>query len=41
MKPEEAFRIKVEIIFKQMTIFNPFDKTKATRLTMPMTDNVP
>ena len=41
MRPEEVFRIKVENIdFKQMTIFNPFGKTKAARRTIPMTDNV-
>jgi len=41
MRPGEVFRIKVENIdFKQMTIFNPFGKTKAARRAIPMTDNV-
>jgi integrase len=41
MRPEEVFRIKAENVdFKQMTIFNPFGKTKAARRTIPMTDNV-
>ena len=41
MRPEEVFRIRAENIdFKQMTIFNPFGKTKAARRTIPMTDNV-
>jgi integrase len=41
MRPEEVFRIKVENIdFKQMTIFNPFGKTKVARRAIPMTDNV-
>jgi Phage integrase family len=41
MRPEEVFRIRAENIdFKQMTIFNPFGKTKAACRTIPMTDNV-
>jgi len=41
MRPEEAFRIRVENIdFKQKTIFNPFGKTKAARRIIPMTDDV-
>jgi integrase len=41
MRPEEVFRIRAENIdFKQMTIFNPFGKTKAARRTIPMTHNV-
>jgi integrase len=41
MRPEEVFRIRAENIdFKQMTIFNPFGKTKAARRTIPMTANV-
>jgi integrase len=39
MRPEEAFRIRVENIdFKQRTIFNPFGKTKAARRMIPTTD---
>jgi len=41
MRPEEVFRIRAENIdFKQMTILNPFGKTKAARRTIPMTANV-
>jgi integrase len=41
MRPEEVFRIRGENIdFTQMTIFNPFGKTKAARRMIPMTDNV-
>jgi len=41
MRPEEVFRINAENIdFEQMTIFNPFGKTKAARRAIPMTDNV-
>jgi integrase len=41
MRPEEVFRIMAENIdFKQMTIFNPFGKTKAARRAIPMTENV-
>ena len=41
LRPEEVFRIRVENIdFKQITIFNPFGKTKAARRIIPMTDNV-
>ena len=38
MRPEEVFRIRMENVdFEQKTIFNPFDKTKAARRTIPMT----
>lgn len=38
MRPEEVFRITAENIdFNQMTIINPFGKTKAARRTIPMT----
>jgi integrase len=41
MRPEEAFRIRVENIdLKQKTVFNPFGKTKAARRTIPLTDEV-
>ena len=41
MRPEEAFRIRVENIdLKQKTVFNPFGKTKAARRRIPLTDEV-
>jgi integrase len=40
MRPEEAFRIRIENInFKQKTILNPFGKTEAARRVIPMTDD--
>jgi integrase len=41
MRPEEVFRIRPENIdLKQKTIFNPFGKTKASRRSIPMTEDV-
>jgi integrase len=40
MRPEEAFRIRIENInFKQKTNLNPFGKTEAARRVIPMTDD--
>jgi integrase len=40
MRPEEVFRMRVENLdFRQKAIFNPYGKTKATRRTIPMTDD--
>ena len=41
MRPEEVYRMKFgNLDFLQRTIFNPFGKTKASKRTLPMTDEV-